>query len=213
MRITRLDILARLADRFDYSSYLEVGVAGGATFRQLPISDKIGVDPKWRLWYAFDRRVRKIPSDRFFLKNRRVFDLVFIDGLHIADQSYRDIRNALAALSPRGTIVVHDCMPMTKEQQLVPRLQGSWTGDVWRAFLRVSQDPELDTRILDANRGCGVIRRRPKPVVPRAPLDVDPLDPAQLPWERYLEHRHEWLLIHPPEEIYGVIDGLAADQA
>lgn len=210
MNLRRLDILQRFVERFGYASYLEIGVAGGATFKHLPITDKVGVDPNWRLWYALDRRVKKTTSDRFFAKNRRRFDLIFIDGLHVAEQANRDITNALETLAPGGTIVVHDCMPMTKEQQVVPRVQTSWTGDVWRAFLKASQDPGLDTLILDTNRGCGVIRRGPRPVAaPAPPMDVDPLS-DELTWEEYEAHRHRWLRIYPPEEVLDVIDRLAA---
>ena len=209
MKIGRLDILKRLAKRFDYNSYLEIGVAGGATFKHLPVPDKIGVDPKWRLWYALNRRVKKTSSDRFFAKNRRDFDLVFIDGLHIAEQAYRDIRNALAVLRPGGTIVIHDCTPTTKEQQMVPRIQISWTGDVWRAFLKASQDPELATLILDTNRGCGVIRREARPLAcPTPPSDIDPLNEEELSWEDYVSNRDSWLRIYPPNEVFAAIDAL-----
>lgn len=209
MRISRLDVLNRLVERFGYATYLEIGVAGGATFKNVRVADKVGVDPKWRLWYALDRRVKKTTSDRFFEKNARRFDLIFIDGLHFAEQAYRDIRNALGVLSPGGTIVVHDCMPTSKEQQMVPRVQVSWTGDVWRAFLKASLDPELDTFILDTNRGCGVVRRSPGPgaASPLAPA-ADPLDEDALTWEEFAAHRSDWLRIYPPAEIYAVIDRL-----
>jgi len=210
MSIRRLDILKRLVDRFGYSTYLEIGVAGGATFKHLPVAEKTGVDPKWRLWYLLNPRVKKITSDRFFAKNRRRFDLVFIDGLHVAEQAHRDILNALAVLEPGGTIMVHDCMPRSKEQQMVPRIQVSWTGDVWRAFLKTSQDPSLSTLVFDTNRGCGIIRRTPRPQqAPIAPTDVDPLSEDELSWETYVEHRDEWLRILPPDEIYATIDRLA----
>jgi len=207
--IRRLDILSRFVSRFDYTSYLEVGVAGGSTFKRMQIRKKVGVDPKWRLWTLLDPRIKKTTSDRFFARNRRSFDLVFIDGLHVAEQTYRDLRNALAALNPGGAIVVHDCMPTTKEEQAVPRSQISWTGDVWRAFLKVSGDPELETLILDTDRGCGVIRRGPRPAgAPMPPDDLDPLKGEELSWEEYVTHRHRWLRIHPPEETFSVIDGL-----
>ncbi len=209
MSIGRLDILKRLAERYDYTTYLEIGVAGGATFKHLPVPEKIGVDPKWRLWYALNRRVKKTSSDRFFARNRRRFDLVFIDGLHVAEQAYRDIRNSLAALRPGGTIVIHDCMPSTKEQQMVPRIQVSWTGDVWRAFFKASQDPALATQIFDTNRGCGIIRQEPRPATwPVPPTDVDPLNEGDVSWEGFLANRDRWLKIVRPEEVYAAIDAL-----
>ncbi len=213
MSIKRLHILNKLVGRFDYRAYLEIGIAGGATFRHLAVDEKTGVDPRWRWWYLFDRRIKKTTSDRFFTRNRRSknplsFDLVFIDGLHVAEQAWRDICHSLEVLRPHGTIVVHDCMPMSKEQQMVPRVQTSWTGNVWRAFLKASQDPGLDTFILDTNRGCGVIRRgSPPATAPRPPADIDPLNEADLSWEKYAEKRHEWLRIYPAEEVMAVLEG------
>jgi len=100
-------------------------------------------------------------------------------------------------------------MPLTREQQMVPRIQVSWTGNVWRAFLKASQDPGLATLILDTNRGCGVIRREARPPAsPVPPTGIDPLDENDLSWEDYLANRDSWLRIYPPEEVYAAIDSL-----
>jgi hypothetical protein len=87
-------------------------------------------------------------------------DLIFIDGLHHADQVMRDIIHSLQVLTENGTIVVHDCNPMNKEIQMVPRITGGWTGDVWKAWvkLRATRD-DLKMYVIDADSGCGVIRR------------------------------------------------------
>ena len=45
----------------------------------------------------------------------RRYDLVFVDGLHIADQVERDIVNSLAALAPGGMVVLHDCNPKSRK--------------------------------------------------------------------------------------------------
>jgi predicted O-methyltransferase YrrM len=46
---------------------------------------------------------------KLFAKNTKKFDIVFVDGLHIEEQSTKDIHNALKVLNENGTIVVHDC--------------------------------------------------------------------------------------------------------
>lgn len=200
MSLRRYDILERLIERFGYRSYLEIGVAGGATFRRLSLADKTGVDPRWRRWSLFDRRIRKIKSDRFFARNSRSFDLVLIDGLHIAEQAWRDIENALACLDPRGTIVTHDCLPTSREMQSVPRSQVLWTGDVWRAFLRASQQPDLSTMVLDTDCGCGVIRRG-SDGLGGTPPELDPFDREALPWEMFDREKSRWLRIVPEDQI------------
>lgn len=208
MKINRVDILNRLAQHYGYSSYLEIGVAGGGSFRNVRIDDKLGVDPAWRRWYLFRRDVKKTTSDRFFVRNQRTFDLIFVDGLHHADQAYKDIRNSLQVLNPGGAILVHDCIPTTREQQIVPRMQSSWTGDVWRAYLKISQDPKLTTWLFDTNRGCGLVRKGQRPEgFPYPPTDIDPLS-EELPWEEYDRHKESWLKIYPKEAIYPAIDSL-----
>jgi len=47
-------------------------------------------------------------SDKFFLKNKDKFDLIYIDGAHEAMQVYKDINNAWDALSVNGIIICDD---------------------------------------------------------------------------------------------------------
>ena len=71
-----------------------------------------------------------MPSDEFFANraaasDRTPYDLVFIDGLHVADQVERDIVNSLLNLAPAGTIVLHDCNPTTESARPTPTSTGS----------------------------------------------------------------------------------------
>ncbi len=207
-RITRLEILNRLTERFGYRDYLEIGVAGGATFRNIKAPTKTGVDPQWRLWNALRFDIKKTTSDRFFARNRRTFDLVLVDGLHHADQAFRDIQNALGVLRPGGSILVHDCLPESYEQQAVPRISVSWTGDVWRAFLKTCQDTSLSTLVFDTNRGCGLIRRPATQPQRRPPANVDPLRPEDVTWEHFAAERDNWLEIVPRDAVYATVDTL-----
>ncbi|WP_100612251.1 class I SAM-dependent methyltransferase [Confluentibacter lentus] len=58
-------------------------------------------------------------SDEFFqklsandiLSNSIKFNVIFIDGLHLAQQADRDIKNAIKYIKNDGFIVVHDCNP------------------------------------------------------------------------------------------------------
>jgi len=47
-------------------------------------------------------------SDTFFLKNKRTFDIIFIDGLHIYDQVKRDVLNSIKVLNKDGFILLYD---------------------------------------------------------------------------------------------------------
>jgi hypothetical protein len=155
-RIKRTAVLNTLAERYSYWSYLEIGQGKRAVnFDRINCRIKIGVDPVKRYQAAY-----QMTSDEFFSINKDFFDLVFIDGLHHAEQVERDISHALAVLKNNGTIVVHDCNPTTKGMQIVPRQQRVWTGDVWKAWVKLrATRPDLKMCVIDVDLGCGVIRK------------------------------------------------------
>ena len=151
----RTEIINQLIEDNGYTSYLEIGVYDGVNFRAVKCKRKIGVDPDPKVGATF-----RLPSDEFFVVNRTTFDCIFIDGLHHADQVLRDINNSLACLNPGGTIVVHDCNPTSEAMQIVPRQQGEWTGDVWKAWqeLRLTRR-DLKMWVYDIDYGVGIIQR------------------------------------------------------
>jgi SAM-dependent methyltransferase len=183
----RYDVLNRFAARRGYQSYLEIGIASGRCLERVRVADKTGVDPSSPLknsdlresvllnglFVATTRRftrsrasspawkLRSMTSDEFFDENQRTFDLIFIDGLHLADQVLRDVYNSLAVLNPGGALLLHDCNPADERAQTrdVDLAEGStWNGDTWKviAFLRRKR-PELFTRVLDLDYGIGVV--------------------------------------------------------
>jgi hypothetical protein len=90
------------------------------------------------------------------------FDVVFIDGLHHADQVYRDVKNAMRRIPLHGAIVLHDCNPMSRAAQAVPRQQAHWNGDCWKAIVEVRRKfRSWRALVIDSDQGLGVI-------VPRA---------------------------------------------
>ena len=84
----RTDIIQSLIDKIGAENYLEVGVSAGENFRDIKCKNKVGVDPEPSTPAAIHT-----DSDSFFKDNKRTFDVIFIDGLHHADQVYRDINN------------------------------------------------------------------------------------------------------------------------
>ena len=132
-KIKRTHLLNTLAEKFNYQSYLEIGQGRkGLNFQWINCPTKIGVDPEKKFKAAFP-----ITSDEFFAQNTDSFDLVFIDSLHHAYQVERDILNSLKFLNKNGTIVVHDCNPPHESWQMVPRESEAWTGDVWKAWVKL----------------------------------------------------------------------------
>lgn len=156
----RYDVLNYFVRKRGYTSYLEIGTAKGRCLQRVRCRNKTGVDPcptmvrpKWNL--------QKMTSDAFFEANEREFDLIFIDGLHLAEQVLRDIYNSLAALTPSGAVLLHDCSPAREAMQLRdPSLADgdTWNGDTWKAIVYVRKYlPKLFTRVLDLDHGIGII--------------------------------------------------------
>jgi predicted O-methyltransferase YrrM len=106
-------------------------------------------------------QVRECTSDDFFasLPDRQSFDLIFIDGLHTAEQVERDIVNSLRHLSRDGMICLHDINPPTEESQRVPKVSTPWKGTVWRAFVGFRQKyPRIESYTLaKVDTGLGII--------------------------------------------------------
>jgi len=139
---TRHEVLNTIIDTYNYNSYLEIGVENGFTFKniKLDMSKKVGVDPDPT--YKEDNIILKT-SDDFFKENNKIFDIIFIDGMHQLEYVYNDFFNAINCLTPNGSIVIDDVLPMNeREQYKVPikhyynngilKYGESWTGDVWK---------------------------------------------------------------------------------
>jgi hypothetical protein len=143
--------------------YLEVGLATGVTFELVNLPERVGVDPEPQ----FDLRhlpkgtgVHPVTSDEYFAENSEHFDLVFIDGLHTYQQTYRDLVNALRTC-PHGVILIDDVVPCDEvsaipdlteslRQRELLSLEGSpWHGDVFRMVACLADHhPKLDWRTI-----------------------------------------------------------------
>lgn len=155
----RWNVINELIKAHDLGSYLEIGVQNRVNFDKILCKVRHGVDPE-----SPAQDVMGVTSDDFFSKFRaKDYDIVFIDGLHHADQVERDIVNASQFAK---WIVLHDCNPPSEESQRVPRETKVWTGDVWRAFVGFRQKyPEFETYCHEFDFGVGVIKVE-RPVEP-----------------------------------------------
>lgn len=154
--VLRTDIINDLISKHHLSRYLEIGVDNAATnFNKINCDYKTGVDPNEDCKY-------RMTSDDFFESYRgEKFDLIFVDGLHTAEQALRDINNALNLITENGFIVVHDCNPTSEGLQCPVNVRkGLWCGDVWKAWaeLRASR-PDLGMYVFDVDYGVGVIEK------------------------------------------------------
>lgn len=142
----------------NYKTYLEIGYFKGDTFKHIKCEKKVAVDPA--PLNIVDGLIVDT-SDNFFIHNREVFDIIHIDGLHQSEQIERDIENSLKVLSSTGIIILHDMLPYKeaqqyREQALAPA--NIWTGDGWKAFLKLRQSrSDLTMFTIPIDFGLGII--------------------------------------------------------
>jgi hypothetical protein len=151
------DLLNFIAKKIKAECYLEIGVQAGKNFHAIDIKNKRGVDPD-----PNSAATLKITSNHFWAAYPDASaDLIFIDGLHEAEQVRIDIVNAWFMIPPGGVIVVHDSNPHSEKITHVPRGTKEWTGDVYRTVSRIKEEKFT----VDFDYGCCVIRK---------PLNCDP---------------------------------------
>lgn len=187
--MNRIEIINKLTIKFKYKSYLEIGVFNGVSFDGVKCKTKIGVDPI----KGYSKLTHQMTSDAFFSTNTQKFDIVFIDGLHLAEQVERDFLNSYKHLNQQGAIVLHDCNPEREEWQLRRRVSRNWTGDVWKTWVRILEFvPNLDAFTVDCDFGVGVF------IAPQNVSPIDILPPKEgLTWPNFVDCKQKWLrLVH-----------------
>lgn len=200
----RIEIINGLIAKNNYKSYLEIGVRDGSCFWNITPTagnnlNMIGVDPDTN-----SAATHFVTSDQFFsntihlLKDEKgdkleKFDIIFIDGLHHADQVYRDIINSLAVLNEGGTIVMHDCLPTTERMQLLTTdpTKEEWTGDTWKAYVKLrTERADLAMFVVNCDYGVGIITRGAQ-----TPLILK----GEMTYENFTRNKAAWLNVIPVE--------------
>jgi hypothetical protein len=109
--------IRRIAKLIDATSYLEIGVNRGATFNALQFERKVAVDPNFLFEVSEFRKegveFHAMESDRYFTDHgaSRKFDIIFIDGLHTFQQTFRDFCNSLCCSHDRTVWLIDDVFP------------------------------------------------------------------------------------------------------
>jgi len=174
----------RVLHNVEQVRYLEIGLQNPKNnFDHINAEFKMSVDPDPTSGARFTGT-----SDHFFelAGPGMEWDLIFIDGLHHADQVERDIVNASKHLSLEGIIVLHDCNPASFEAQKVPRETKVWNGDVWRAMVGFRQKyPHTVSYVMNFDHGCGVI-------FPQWQM-FDPGFVSDISWEEFDSNRKQLL--------------------
>lgn len=181
----RLELIQHFIRKTKCTDYLEIGCDKNQVFSKIKMKNKIGVDPA-------RGGTHRMTSDQFFERhNKKEYDVIFIDGLHYYDQVARDVINGLKVLKPHGAILIHDMLPRTPEEAIVPIPEnaGVWLGDVWKLIFDLANCADIDFRIARTDCGVGVITLKDTFSRKRS-FNHKKLKSHNLLWEDYVENLH-----------------------
>ena len=130
------DIINFFINKFNYQSYLELGVRdANNTFNHISCNSKEGVDcnPASNPTYC-------MYTDEFFetVGKDKTWDIIFIDASHEKNQVLRDFENSLARLNENGTIIMDDINP-TEPFLLSP----TFCDNAWEAFAELGKRSDI----------------------------------------------------------------------
>lgn len=222
----RWDIINHLIKKNNYKSYLEIGYYKGWSFDNVNCLTKTAVDPnpsktqhQQQMHYGnvdydwcgdghslpedcFEHRIFKLTSDDYFssVDKDRKWDIIFIDGLHEANQAMRDVKNSIDRLSKGGTIVLHDCNPPTFEHTTTG-VDGCWTGDIYKvaaklAMQEVQVGSPANFYTVDTDWGVGVMHS----IDQKYYRNIEVLSDYFVTWEQFEKHRKLRINLITPEE-------------
>jgi|688.fasta_scaffold19529_5 tetratricopeptide (TPR) repeat protein len=178
--MNKSELINFIIKKINAKKYLEIGVYEGDNFKNIVCENKVGVDPDIN-----SKATVYQTSDNFFKENKEKHDIILIDGLHHADQVYRDIINSLSCLNENGYIICHDMNPEKEEHQTIPYRGGIWNGDCWKAFVNLRQTrDDLEMYVIDTDYGCGIIKKGSQELLPGN---------FDLTWDNFVKNRSEWL--------------------
>lgn len=141
--------LQLIHDHLRADTYLEIGVAGGASLAMAgEHCSAIGIDPGFTL----SRSIRAwaklfyLRSDDYFAQfdtrevlGGRNVKLSFIDGLHTFDQVFRDLINVMPYLTTDSHAILHDVYPVHSVTAERVRRSIFWTGNVWKVVFLIRE--------------------------------------------------------------------------
>lgn len=202
------ELINAVAKKINAKSYLEIGVYNPEhNFDRIAVFSKMGIDPdpnvKASLTMTSDEFFYNMFNDidyRDLYKDKdgnthsmtHKYDLIFIDGLHHADQVRKDIINSWACLNECGCLILHDTNPYSEHITHVPRDNREWTGNVYQSVAQV----ENEKFTLNDDYGVTVIRK----------TGELKLNDDVVTWEEFDMFRNDILNLKNWNEITKIID-------
>jgi len=215
--------------------YLEIGVETGHTFFDVSASSKTAVDPTFTFNVEEGKQTEptshffEITSDEYFLDhwNGQVFDLIFLDGLHTWDQTYRDFCNSLLATHERSVILLDDVFPsdvyscnrdqieaVMMRQFMANDPNNAWHGDTYKIIplIRTFHPLLSYCTIITNGNPQALVWRSPEPSLPSPVLsDVGALNMPELDYLWFLRNQESYNLMNEEDAVALVIDSINRD--
>ncbi|WP_147818864.1 glycosyltransferase [Salidesulfovibrio onnuriiensis] len=216
----RISLAQRLLAYYPQGRYLEIGIRRGDNLCRVHAPRKVGVDPVPRtdqlpphlLPNLRHVTIHPETSDEFFSQNNEIFDVIFIDGLHLYEQVIKDVSNAFNCLSENGLIFLHDCLPKEEFHATREFHDGAWTGDVWKAVHHIQRDfPQIGHAVFDCDWGLGLLWRKDESAFP---VDIrEDKSVTELPFSFFAEHKGATFNITDPADAEKVLAQTPAGRA
>lgn len=191
----RSNVVQSVLNLFTDPAYLEIGVSKGVTFHKIRAKTKVAVDPKFDFDLESAKRENvnskyyQITSDEYFgsaAEPKSLFDVIYLDGLHTAEQTLRDFLNAILFLKADGVIVIDDVKPRNHLASIPDRVvfnevrralgltnQKTWMGDVYKVIFFLSTFvQQFEYRTVTDNHGQSIAWRRARRNVPEQTIEA-----------------------------------------
>lgn len=171
-----------LAQAIGAETYLEIGVAEGKTFFAVDMPNKVAVDPKFRFDVGSlplgSGDFYEVTSDEFFttFPNAKKFDIIFLDGLHTFEQTFRDFCSSLSFSHDKTVWVIDDVFPNdiysawpNQREAVAARhaaggKSGQWHGDVFKLVVAIHEFfPTLSFMTFEERNQQTIVWRQPRP--------------------------------------------------
>jgi len=178
--LTHTDLLNKIIKDHGFKRYAEIGTFDqNHNFNKIECRYRICVDPDPKAKANYFGT-----SDEFFEQNFIIWDCVFIDGLHHADQVKKDFDNAMKWLSEDGCVILHDTNPHSERITHVPRDSGEWTGNVYQFAVQLNTYDGIDFYTFPGDYGCTVVWKD----ITKKGFEI-----GEVSWERFDRERAELL--------------------
>ena len=141
--MNHIEIINYLIKKYNYKTYLEIGVFMKECFNYIEIENKECCDIKD--WIGDNNIMYLMTSDEMFARMpmNKKYDIIFIYVLHTEQQLDRDIINSLKHLNKDGLVLCHDTIgvnPKSVIEFIDLSYNGCWNGSCFKSICKLNNE-------------------------------------------------------------------------